>query len=238
MAEFVSPRTAELATRLATVRERIALAADAASRAASDITLIAVTKRFPATDVERLAQLGVTDVGENRLPEASQKRSAVAAPLRWHFVGQVQTNKAKAVASCADQVDTVDRLRLVTALARAADSLARPLDCLVQINLDGTPAGATTRGGAHPDDAMAVADAIADSSHLRLCGVMGMAPLGGDPAAAFALLAATAGRIRSVHPTATTISAGMSGDLEAAISAGATHVRIGTAILGARPDLG
>lgn len=233
----MTTRQEELAANLAVVHARIARAAQGVDRDPAEITVVAVTKRFPASDVELLAELGVTDVGENRLPEASTKRAGVTAALRWHFVGQVQTNKAKAVAACADQVDTVDRLRLVTALDRAGMALDTTLDCLVQINLDGTPIATTARGGVHPDEALAVAEAIAGSERLRLCGVMGMAPLGGDPAAAFVLLAATAIRIRTVVPDATTISAGMSGDLESAIAAGATHVRIGTAILGAREDL-
>jgi len=242
MAELTSssatlPRLAELSANLHKVRTRIADAAHAAKRDPRDITLVVVTKRFPASDVALLAQLGVTDVGENRLPEAAEKHAAVSADLRWHFIGQVQTNKAKAVAACVQQVDTVDRLRLVTAMARAAPVLDTPLDCLVQVNLDGPSTNSSARGGAHPDAAQAVAEAISASPSLRLRGVMGMAPLGGDPVAAFTMLGAVAAKIRAVEPAATEISAGMSGDLEAAIAAGATHVRIGTAILGERPDL-
>jgi len=221
-------RRDELAANLAAVRERMADAARAAGRLPDELTLVAVTKTFPAEDVALLADLGVADVGENRAQEAAAKHEQVGTPLRWHFVGSLQRNKANLVASFADVVHSVDRPELVGALDRARDV---QLDVLVQVSLDGSPG----RGGAPRDAALALADRVAASERLRLRGVMAVAPLDEDPNRAFARLAEVAGRIRADHPQATWISAGMSGDLEAAVAAGATHVRIGTALLGRRP---
>lgn len=220
-------RRDELAANLAAVRERMADAARAAGRSPDELTLVAVTKTFPAEDVALLADLGVADVGENRAQEAAAKHEQVGTPLRWHFVGSLQRNKANLVASFADVVHSVDRPELVGALDRARDV---QLDVLVQVSLDGSPG----RGGAPCDAAPALADRVAASERLRLRGVMAVAPLDEDPNRAFARLAEVAGRIRADHPQATWISAGMSGDLEAAVAAGATHVRIGTALLGRR----
>jgi pyridoxal phosphate enzyme (YggS family) len=205
----------------------MANAARAAGRSPDELTLIAVTKTFPASDVRLLAELGVTDVGENRAQEAAAKHAEAGVPPRWHFVGTLQRNKAGLVASFADVVHSVDRAELVTALDRAG---ATPLDVLMQVSLD----DAAGRGGARAADVPALADLVAAADRLRLRGVMAVAPLGADPAAAFARLAETAARVRAAHPGATWISAGMSGDLEAAVAAGATHVRIGTALLGRR----
>jgi len=221
---------------LGQVRERIAAAARAAGRAADSVTLIVVTKTFPATDVQLLADLGVTDVGENRHPEAEQKSAAVAAELTWHFVGAVQTNKARAVARYADVVHSVDRQRLVAALSDGARRAGRTLDCLVQVSLD--PPDETSRSGSPPERVLELAAAAVDADGLRLRGVMAVAPLNGDAVAAFARLSEVAARVRAAHPGADLMSAGMSDDLEAAVAAGATHVRIGRAVLGERPLLG
>ncbi|MFI1988030.1 YggS family pyridoxal phosphate-dependent enzyme [Actinoplanes sp. NPDC020271] len=231
-------RRAELAANLQQVRERIAQACDAAGRRPDSVTLTAVTKTYPASDVLLLAGLGVTDVGENRDQDASGKAAEVRAAgvrLRWHFVGQLQRNKAKSVCAYADVVESADSLRLVTALDRAALAAARdePLEVLVQVSLDGDPA----RGGVIGDDLWRVSDAVASSDGLRLGGLMAVAPLGEDPGRAFARLAELAGQLVATHPGATTVSAGMSGDLEAAIRHGATHVRIGTSLLGMRNSL-
>lgn len=232
-------RRAELAKNLAVVRERIARACLHAGRAADEVTLVVVTKTFPDSDVRLLYELGVRDVGENRDQEAAPKAAACAdlPGLTWHFIGQLQTNKAKSVAGYAHVVHSVDRMRLVTALDRAAQQAGRVLTCLVQVNLDPVAPEETGRGGAAPADVPRVAEAIAAAEALRLGGVMAVAPLGVDPAAAFARLADVANALRQDHPDATMVSAGMSGDLEAAIGAGATHVRIGTAVLGSRPTL-
>ena len=229
-------RRCELESGLEVVRERIDRACRAAGRDPQDVTLIAVTKFFPASDVRLLAGLGVRDVGENRDQEARQK---VADPavldlgLTVHFIGQLQTNKAASVVSYADVIHTVDRPRLVAALDRAADAASRRPRVLVQVSLDHGPG----RGGVAPEDAADLASAIAEASSLELAGVMAVAPLGRDPDVAFGRLREVADGIRAEHPGATWVSAGMSGDLEAAIHHGATHLRVGSAILGSRPTL-
>ena len=232
-------RRAELAAGLARVEARITAACRAAGRDRGEITLVAVTKTFPASDVLHLAALGVRDVGENRADEADDKeyecRSAGATDLTWHFVGQLQTNKAGLVAQRMDVVHSVDRERLVGALQRAAERAGRNLRCLVQVDLALDDPG---RGGAAPAEVPAVADAVAATELLELAGVMAVAPLGGEPDAAFARLAEVAEALRRAHPSATVVSAGMSGDLEAAVNHGATHLRVGTALLGSRPPLG
>jgi PLP dependent protein len=225
-------REAELAAGLASVRERIAAAAAAAGRPADTITLIVVTKNWPASDVARLARLGVRDVGENRDQEAAAKADECAGlRLHWHFIGQLQTNKARSVARYADVVHSVDRSRVVDALAAGAGAAGRTVGCLVQVSLDGD----TRRGGALPADVAALADQIATAPELDLRGVMAVAPQGSDTA--FDELAGISAALRRGHPGAAWISAGMSADLEAAIAAGATHVRVGSAILGERPHL-
>lgn len=239
-------RAAELSRNLAAMRTRIAAACAAAGRDPAKITLIAVTKTYPASDVLALADLGLTDFGENRDQEASRKAAEVAAarqPVTWHFIGQLQTNKAHSVARYADFVHSVDRIRLVRALGTAARAVGRDLTCLVQVSLDpadsGTPALAAAsagqaRGGVPPAMLAEVAAAIEAEQGLTLGGLMAVAPPGADPGAAFAPLRQLSDVIRSASASATLISAGMSGDLEAAIERGATHLRIGTALLGDR----
>jgi pyridoxal phosphate enzyme (YggS family) len=248
----VTDRTAELARRLAAVRARIAAACSAAGRDEAEVTLIAVTKTYPAADVLALAALGLEDFGENRDQEAAPKAAAVSAaltaapgasraPVRWHFIGQLQTNKVRHVAGYADVVQSVDRVRLVRALGAAARAAGRDLACLVQVSLDpadaGTGAGirgAQPRGGVPPAMLAEVAEAVEAERGLTLGGLMAVAPRFTDPRTAFAPLAQLSAVIRSVNPAAAVISAGMSGDLEAAIGCGATHLRIGTALLGDR----
>ena len=243
-------RRDELSARLRAVRERI----DTAARDAGvDIPrLIVVTKYFPASDVELLADLGTEDVGENKDQEAAAKAAEVAREnLRWHFIGQLQTNKARSVVRYAHSVHSVDRPGLVAALGRAmateqqrrADlgEPARPdLECFVQVDLrtlrpdDGAAAG---RGGADPSAVPALAEAVSAAPGLRLRGLMAVAPLGEDPAAAFARLQQLSADLQQDHPEADALSAGMSADLEAAVAHGATHLRIGSDILGPRPSL-
>jgi pyridoxal phosphate enzyme (YggS family) len=231
----VTDRRAELAANLAEVRARIDAACAAAGRDPAGMTLVVITKTWPADDVRLLAGLGVRDVGENRDQEAAPKAAACAGlELRWHFVGQLQTNKAKSVVRYADVVHSVDRPHLVRALATAAEQAGRRVGCLVQVRLE----TAQGRGGAGPDDVLALADQIDGAAALDLLGVMAVAPLGEPPEPAFARLAEVAAALRRAHPDATWVSAGMSGDLEAAVAAGATHVRVGTAVLGRRPPLG
>ncbi|MGC5018098.1 YggS family pyridoxal phosphate-dependent enzyme [Micromonospora sp. DT47] len=235
-------RRAELAAGLAQVRARIADACAAAGRDRVEVTMIAVTKTYPAGDVVALAGLGVTDVGENRDQEAAPKAAEVTAAgvtARWHFIGQLQRNKARSVVRYADVVHSVDSVRLARALDAAAAGRDRPLDALVQVSIDGDPA----RGGALPDSADPdrglgpVAEALAGAGAVRLGGLMAVAPLGWEPERAFARLAEVARGFREWHPEAIALSAGMSGDLEQAIAYGATHVRVGSALLGMRPTL-
>ncbi|CAB4688687.1 MAG: YggS family pyridoxal phosphate-dependent enzyme [Actinobacteria bacterium] len=226
-------RADQLARRLGEVRARIARACAAAGRA-DDVTLVVVTKYFPASDVRLLADLGVRDVGENRHQEAEAKVADCAGlDLRWHFIGALQSNKAAAVAAYADLVESLDRTKLVAALDRGASQRGRPLDVLLQVSLD--PPGSEHRAGVDPADLAALADAVAATSSLRLRGLMAVAPLGEEPAGAFARLAEIRAGLVLRHPQATWLSAGMSGDLEEAVAAGATHVRVGSAILGSRP---
>jgi pyridoxal phosphate enzyme (YggS family) len=230
----VSVRRDEIAFGLRNVQLRIDEACDDVGRDPDGVTLIAVTKTFPASDVRLLAELGVTDIGENRDQEAGAKHAHCAdLPLRWHFIGRLQRNKVKSVTTYADVVHSVDRLSLVTALSAALADDEREITALVQVSLDEGAAGAD-RGGVPPDLALDLADAVALAPGLRLGGVMAVAPLGGDADVAFARLARAAERIRMDHPEAGIVSAGMSADLASAIRHGATHVRIGTALLGRR----
>ncbi len=229
-------RRQEIASNLAAVQERIAAACAAAGRDADEVVLVVVTKYFPASDLRLLADLGVTDVGENRHQEAEAKRDECAdLPLRWHFVGGLQSNKAAAVASYADVVHSVDRAKLVGRLDSGARGRPGPVDVLLQVSLD--PPDREGRAGADPSDLADLGAQVEAAGGLRLRGLMAVAPLGEDPAAAFARLADVRRDFLREHPDAGWLSAGMSADLEAAIAAGATHVRVGTAVLGSRPSV-
>jgi PLP dependent protein len=230
-------RKGELSSRLVAVRERIAAACTAAGRDPREVTLVAVTKTFPASDVRLLYELGVRDVGENRDQEAAPKAAECAdlAPeLTWHFVGQLQTNKAASVVRYARVIHSVDRLRLARVLGQQARKAGRVVTCLIQVSLDADPDPG--RAGAAPAQIPELAAAVAAEEGLLLGGVMAIAPLGVPPAQAFAPLPAAAAAVREIRPEAAMISAGMSGDMEAAIAVGATHVRVGTALLGDRPS--
>ncbi|MBS6031126.1 MAG: alanine racemase [Kocuria rhizophila] len=257
-------RTAELAQRLSAVRRRIL---DAAAQREEDRShggelpsLVVVSKFFPAQDVLRLRELGVRAVGENRDQEAGPKAAEVAAALAereppvsppvWHFVGQLQSNKAKHVVRYAAWVHSVDRTSLVTALGRAVrnhreavvagDAEPGPcatedLTCLLQVDLDPEATPESSRGGAHPQAVPQLACRVAETDGLRLGGVMAVAPRDADPREAFDRLWGISQELLLEHPEARAVSAGMSGDLEAAVAAGATHVRIGSDVLGPRP---
>lgn len=247
MGESMSRRD-EIQAGLNTVRERIEQACVSSGRDRGDVSLIVVTKTFPVTDLRLLADLGVVDVGENRHQEGAAKAAECAdRSLRWHFVGSLQTNKAAAVANYADVIHSVDRPRLVDALSRGAERAGRVLDCLIQVSLDAEQTAARTtsrgapardRGGAAPWDTLDLAESIERAEGLRLAGMMAVAPRGGDPDRWFGQLGEIAASLRARCPAATWISAGMSGDLEAAVRHGATHVRIGSAVLGRRPESG
>ncbi|MFI1201290.1 YggS family pyridoxal phosphate-dependent enzyme [Streptomyces sp. BHT-5-2] len=240
-------RRTQLADNLARVEDRISTACAKAGRSRDEVTLIVVTKTYPASDVRLLAELGVRQVAENRDQEAAPKAAECAdLPLTWHFVGQLQTNKVRSVADYAGIVQSVDRPRLVTALSKEAVRAGRELGCLIQVAFDvesgqnGRMTG--DRGGVAPEGVAELAAAIAAAQGLRLDGLMTVAPLAGPYAgrqrAAFERLVEISSDLRATHPAATMVSAGMSADLEDAVAAGATHVRIGTAVLGVRPRLG
>ncbi|MFG2762082.1 YggS family pyridoxal phosphate-dependent enzyme [Streptomyces rubiginosohelvolus] len=239
----MTDRKAELAANLAQVEERIVSACAAVGRKREEVTLIVVTKTYPASDVRILHQLGVRHVAENRDQDAAPKATACAdLSLTWHFVGQLQTNKVRSVTSYADVVQSVDRAKLVTALSAAAVRGDRELGCLIQVALDAEGGERGERGGVAPDGVEELAAAVDAAPGLRLHGLMTVAPLAGEYAgrqrAAFDRLMEISSRLRAGHPAANMVSAGMSGDLEDAVAAGATHVRVGTAVLGVRPRLG
>ena len=232
----MNARRDEVAANLTRLRDRIVAACDRASRDPDDVTLTVVTKFFPASDVRLLADLGIRHVGENRHQEAMAKAAECAdLGLTWHFIGGLQSNKATAVAEYADVVESVDRPKLLRGLSAGAHHRGRPVDCLVQVNLDPPGADSSQRSGATPEEVVPLAERVLAAEGLRLRGVMAVAPLGVDPVPAFVKLAEIAVRVRSLDRRATWISAGMSGDFEAAIRSGATHVRIGSAVLGSRP---
>lgn len=218
-----------IAHNLATVQSRIAAACERSHRA-NDVQLIVVTKTYPLSDVRILRDLGVTDVGENRDQEAAPKAAEFALQdgreLRWHFIGQMQRNKARSVVQYASMIHTVDRPSLAEAIARVATA---PVDCLLQLSIDGD----TARGGAAREDMDDLVRRIQDP--LRIRGIMAVAPLGMDPAVAFARVADAHRHLRDLVADAEIRCIGMSEDFEVAIAAGATHVRVGSAILGARP---
>jgi pyridoxal phosphate enzyme (YggS family) len=229
-------RRDEIAAGLDAVRRRIATAAASAGRDPDEVTLVVVTKFFPPDDVRILADLGVTDVGENRHPEAGDKLAECRdLALRWHFIGGLQSNKAAVVGSYADVVESVDRAKLVGPLDRGAHTRGVDIDVLLQVSLD--QPGSTGRNGADPGDLPTLADAVDASGALRLRGLMAVAPIEEEARAAFGRLTAIRRDFLTGRPDATWLSAGMSNDFEAAIGAGATHVRVGSAILGARPRI-
>ena len=226
---------AHAAANLADVRDRLAAACAKAGRDPGEVRLLAVTKTFPAEDAAILADLGVLDFAENRDQDAAPKSDEVKAlrpdiKVRWHMVGRLQRNKVKSVVAWADEVQSVDSTRLADALALAARDRPAPLDVLIQASIDGDPA----RGGCPLGDLDYLADQVIRSSELRLRGIMAVAPLEMEPAAAFERLASAAQELRALYPTARELSCGMSNDLEEAVDHGSTCVRVGTALLGGR----
>ncbi|WP_330291703.1 YggS family pyridoxal phosphate-dependent enzyme [Streptomyces sp. NBC_00576] len=239
----MTDRKGELAANLAAVEERIATACSAAGRKREEVTLIVVTKTYPASDVRILWELGVRHVAENRDQDAAPKAEECAdLSLTWHFVGQLQTNKVRSVVGYADVVQSVDRDRLVSGLSKEAVRAGRELGCLIQVALDAQESGRGERGGVGPGGIEELAGLVAGAEGLRLDGLMTVAPLTGPYAgrelAAFERLMDLSTAMRRTHPAANMVSAGMSADLEKAVTAGATHVRVGSAVLGVRPRLG
>lgn len=224
-------RRDELAANLRDVQSDIAAHCQRLGRELP--TLVVVTKTWPASDIGLLAQLGVTDVGENRDQEAKPKHDElVELDLTWHAIGQLQTNKAKSVSQWADVLHSVDRPDLVNALSKVVHARARALKVLIQVNLDINPRD--ERGGCLPENALELAELISQTNGLELKGVMGVAPLEGSADEAFARLKAIATEIRGFDENANWISAGMSGDYPEALKNGATHLRIGSTVLGHR----
>ena len=244
----MTQRKDQIAANLAKVEDRIAAACRAAGRGREEVTLIVVTKTCPADDVRILSELGVRHVAENRDQDAAPKAAACSGlPLTWHFVGQLQTNKVRSVVGYADLVQSVDRSKLVMALSKEAVRAGGEVGCLIQVALDAAEpvvgrGGLGERGGVAPEGIEELGGLVAGAPGLRLDGLMAVAPLAGEYAgnqrAAFGRLMDLSTDLRRAHPAATMVSAGMSADLEQAVAAGATHVRVGTAVLGVRPRLG
>lgn len=226
-------RRAELQENLARVEKRVDQACLAAGRQRSEITVITVTKTWPVEDIKLLAAIGITDIGESRDQEAFSKfQECRDLGLTWHFIGQIQTNKVKRIAEYADIVHALDRPKVVEALNSAAQAVGRHITGLVQVSLD--LGDAEGRAGVKPDQALTLAEMIARCSNLHLGGVMGVAPLNGDARSAFDRLQQVSQTIRAQFSNATIVSAGMSDDLAEAVASGATHLRIGSAIMGSR----
>jgi len=225
----MSDRMTELSLSLADVRARVLEATAKASRKPEEVTLIAVTKTYPSSDVEILHQLGVTDFGENRSAEGLEKSSNVSA--HWHFQGQIQSNKIAAISSWAQTVHSLDDLSHVAKFDRAVGEIpGKRLNVFVQISLDGD----TSRAGVRGDDLLALGQAISSTRHLDLAGIMVVPPVHTEPEKAFSEVALLSQRFCLEFPSAQSLSAGMSGDYEIAIAHGATHIRVGSQILGPR----
>jgi pyridoxal phosphate enzyme (YggS family) len=233
----MSNRLSDIQGNLGIIQSRINNACSAAGRETSEITLIAVTKTYPASDVDLLKQLGIENVGENRDQEASSKKSEVKNEFKWHFIGQLQSNKAKSVVNYADLIHSVDRWSLAREIQKSAQGINKVQQVLIQVDLDQSGPD-PTRGGIWPAELRELAQMISQASHLDLKGLMSVAPLGEKPELAFARLKEIRIGFLKEHPQAQILSAGMSDDLEAAILHGATHLRIGSALLGERPKIG
>lgn len=223
------------------MRERIDRAARAAGRDPAEVSLLAVSKTWPASDVGALAALGQREFAENKVQELVGKAAELSAgqstachDLRWHLVGQLQRNKVAAVVGLGAVVQSVDRASLVDRLAAVSAGAEVVTEVFVQVDLGGPEGRVAARGGAGPEQVPELADAVAERSALRLRGLMAVAPRDGVPGPAFERLAALADRMRRDHPGAGELSAGMSGDLEEAVAAGATMVRVGTGLFGSR----
>jgi pyridoxal phosphate enzyme (YggS family) len=233
----MSNRLIEIQSNLEIIQSRIENACTVAGRDISEITLIAVTKTYSASDVDLLKQLGIENVGENRDQEASAKKLEVKSKFKWHFIGQLQSNKAKSVVNYADLIHSVDRWSLAKEIQKSAQGIDKMQQVLIQVDLDQSGPD-PTRGGIWPAELRELAQLINQASHLELKGLMSVAPLGEKPELAFARLKEIRVDFLKENPGAQILSAGMSDDLESAILHGATHLRIGSALLGERPKIG
>jgi pyridoxal phosphate enzyme (YggS family) len=222
-------RIDDISQALSQVEERIVRACRSAGRIRDDVTLIAVTKTYPASDVQILQGLGINNFGENRDAEGVEKSSLIKA--HWHYQGEVQSKKIGSISRWAETVHSLDDLSHIAKFDRALAALGdRSLQVFVQVSLDGNP----TRSGLQPSDLMQACQAVTTSKHLHLMGVMAVPPVESDPEESFSQVALIAEGVTRNFPEAKYLSAGMSGDFEVAIAYGATHIRIGSQILGPR----
>jgi PLP dependent protein len=227
-------RKTELLQNLANVRERISFACSKSNRLESEITVIAVTKNFPSSDVEFLAEIGISDVGENKDQEAKKKITEVKHELAWHFIGQLQTNKVKSVVRYADYIHSVDRLNLVQEISKQSVAIDKEIKIFIQVDLGEDD---QNRGGVAPKSLLELATEIVALPKVQLVGLMAVAPLNSVAKDAFKKLVEIRSGFLQEHPQAQYLSIGMSDDFETAIEFGATHLRIGSLLLGVRPNL-
>jgi pyridoxal phosphate enzyme (YggS family) len=209
-------RNEELAANLASVQERITR---------SDVTLIVVTKTYPVSDVQILKELGIENFGENRTEEGEVKAAAV--PATWHFQGGIQSRKIKDIVQWADVIHSLDGTEHALKLGQRA---VRPIEVFLQLSLDGDP----DRGGVVESELAALAEVVVAAPNLELVGLMCVPPVSAIPAEAFSQIYSVHQRFLSNFPNAQSLSTGMSGDFEVAIDHGATHIRVGSSILGSR----
>ena len=227
-------RKSELLSNLTNVQKKVSAAGVRASRAEGEITLIAVTKNFPSSDVELLAEIGISDVGENKDQEAKQKYKETKSKLVWHFIGQLQSNKVKSVVSYAHYVHSVDRLNLAKEISKQCVAINKEIQVFIQVDLGEDN---QNRGGVAAKSLPLLAAEIETLPKVKLVGLMAVAPLNTVPADAFEKLIEIRAGFLQDHPQARLLSIGMSDDFETAIEFGATHLRIGSLLLGVRPNL-
>jgi len=225
-------RVDEISANLEKVKEQIKLAAASANRLSDDITLVAVTKTFPVSDIEILYSLGIRDFGENRDHEASAKVGLLPKDVRWHFQGQIQSNKLKSITSWASFIHSVDQLRYAQMISDYSAGNEKPI--FMQVSLDKPP---QSRSGVNPSELLELAGAISELPGIRLQGLMAVAPVNSPAEQAFAELEDIRSDFLSTFPDAKSLSIGMSGDYQIAIKYGATHIRIGSSILGIRSPI-
>ena len=230
-------RLIQLTENYQKIQSRIIEACNKSGRNTSDITVIAITKTYPAKDVDLLKRIGIENVGENKDQEASEKYKEVKNKFIWHFVGQLQTNKVKSVVQYADYIHSVDRLSLVKEIQKMSQKINKIQKVLIQIELDESQ-NDENRGGVNPQNLNDLAQEISSSPNLELSGLMSVAPLNMTSNQAFSKLEKIRSEFIKTYPLAKMLSAGMSDDLEEAVSHGATHLRIGSALLGERPKIG
>jgi pyridoxal phosphate enzyme (YggS family) len=225
-------RKDQILSNLESVKEKISAAAQAAGRSPSEITLIAVTKTFPVSNLEILYELGVRNFGENRDQEAAPKVSALPADITWHFQGGIQSNKLKSISNWASVIHSVDKFKYAQMISQF--SVGKTKEIFIQVSLDTLP---QSREGVDPADLMQLAEQIMSLPNLQVKGLMAVAPLDQPTEQAFVRLQQIQQKFIQLYPAASSLSSGMSGDYELAISLGATHVRIGSSILGNRSPI-